>query len=142
MWQAEERFNSRFRVAQVGPTKHGTQPLTRSFLEVKPGGLHVSAVKQSESGKGWVVRLFNPSCRTVRGGLRLNGGRTGPRRTQSLLERVRAEHALPKGRGRKWRTVREVTLEECPVKNLAISEDGWVKCRIGSKSILTVEFLP
>ena len=83
LWQAADRFNLAFVAAQTGPTAHGTQPLSRSFLEVKPEGLHVSAVKRSENGQGWIVRLFNQSEKNVAGAIRLNGGflRTG----QSVL---------------------------------------------------------
>jgi mannosylglycerate hydrolase len=47
VWRASERFNLAFRAAQIGPTAHGTEPMTRSFLELKPDRLHVSAVKSS-----------------------------------------------------------------------------------------------
>ena len=56
IWQAAERFNHGVRVAQIGPSDGGTQPMEHSFLEVGNGALHVSAVKQSEDGEGWVVR--------------------------------------------------------------------------------------
>ncbi len=142
IWQASERFNLDLFAAQIGPTKHGTQPMTKSFLEIKPDNLHISAVKQSESGKGWVVRLFNPFERTVAARIRLNSGRTGPMKIQSPVERLKAEYALPKGKGRKWKKVRLVTLEEVPEKNLKPNADGWVSFEITKKKIMTVEFLP
>ena len=62
IWQAAERFNHELRVAQIGPSEGGTQALAKSFLEVEQAALHVSAVKQSEDGKGWVVRLAKGHC--------------------------------------------------------------------------------
>ncbi|MBN2118558.1 MAG: hypothetical protein JW730_18435 [Anaerolineales bacterium] len=142
VWQASERFNLAFQACQMGPTKHGTEPLTKSFLEIQPEGLHVSAVKRSEGGQGWVVRLFNPSREKQMGALRLNGGQTGPLLVQSPVERVQSEFALPTGKGKPWEQVRQVTLEEIPEKDLAMDRDGWVQFEIGSKQILTLEFLP
>jgi len=142
VWQAAERFNLAFKAAQIGPTRHGTEPMTKSFLELKPDNLHVSAVKRSEQGGGWIVRLFNPLDKTVRGSIRLNGGRSGPGATQSPVERVQAAFALPRKRGRKWHTVRTVTLEELPERDLTMDSDGWAKFSIGRKRIMTLEFLP
>ena len=142
VWQAAERFNLGFRAAQIGPTKHGKQPLSRSFLEVKPDRLHVSAVKRSESGKGWVVRLFNPFDETVQGAIRLTAGFAGPGVTQSPVERLQAECALPNGPGKRWGSVREVTLEERPERTLAVDKNGWAKFTITKKKILTIEFMP
>jgi alpha-mannosidase len=141
VWQASERFNLAFQACQLGPTQHGTEPLTKSFLEIQPEGLHVSAIKSSEQGTGWVVRLFNPSNEKQVGTLRLNGGQTGPLKAQSPVERVQAEFALPADKGQPWQTVRLVTLEEIPERDLAMDKDGWVKFEIGRKQILTLEFL-
>ena len=127
--------------AQVGITEHGREPWSRSFLEVRPERLHVSAVKQSENGRGWIVRLFNPFAHTVRGRVRLNGGLGPVRTSQSPVERVRAEFALPGGRRRPWKRVREVTLEERPVRELTPNTDGWIPITITRKRILTLEFL-
>jgi len=35
-------------------------------------------VIKSESGNGWIVRLFNPSNKAVKAAVRLNQGFTGP----------------------------------------------------------------
>ncbi len=78
LWQAAERFNLNFIAAQTGPTKHGTEPLSKSFLEIKPDNLHVSAVKRSENGQGWIVRLFNPFEEAVSASIRLNDGLADP----------------------------------------------------------------
>ncbi len=142
VWQAAERFNLSFQAAQLGPTRYGSEPLKRSFLELRPSGLHLSAVKQSESGGGWVVRLFNPLTETVQGSIRLNGGWTGPLSKQSPVERAVVEFALPAGKGRRWGKVRTTTLEEVAEQELAMDPAGWVGFEIGMKKILTLEFLP
>ncbi|MBE3070231.1 MAG: hypothetical protein IMZ66_08330 [Planctomycetes bacterium] len=140
LWQQAERFCHDLRVVQIGPTPHGRQPLARSFLEVEPDGLHTSGVKQSESGRGWVVRLFNPADRAVSGRLRLNGGFAGPGAPQSPVERVRASFALPAEPGARWPAARRVSLEEVPEADLAVDPAGWVAFEIAAKKILTVEF--
>ena len=142
LWQAAERFNLSFIAAQTGPTKHGTEPLTKSFLEIKPDVLHISAVKRSESGQGWIVRLFNPFEKSISGTIRFNHGFAEPAVQYSPVERVKKEFALPDGKTRKWSRVRVVTLEEIPEKDLTIDSQGWVDFEIGKKKILTIEFLP
>jgi hypothetical protein len=140
LWQASERFSLPFRVAQIGPTGQGDQPLSRSFLEVEPSTLHVSALKQSEDGKGWIVRLFNPLSQTVKGRIRLNGGQAQPSKEFSPVERQMADGRLPESDGKAWKTVRTVTLEEIPEDNLKLGKDGWVTVELGHKKIVSVEF--
>lgn len=140
IWQASERFNLPFIVGQICPTNHGTEPTLKSFLEVNDD-LHVSAVKRSESGDGWIVRLFNPLSNAVRTKVRFNQG-LAPRLPQdSPVERIKAEMALPAGKDKPWKGVREVTLEECPGRDLPLDRHGWVDIEIAPKKILTVEFL-
>ena len=141
VWQAAERFNIGLLACQIGPSRHGTRPLSGSFLEIEPEALHLSAVKRAESGKGWIVRLFNPLDESVGGKIRLNGGRSGPVRVQTPVERARAAYALPRSRGRKWRKVRIVSLEELPQQTLKTDADGWTEFTIGKKQILTIEFV-
>ena len=100
VWQAADRFNLGLQACQLGPTAHGTEPRVKSFLEIRPDDLHVSAVKRSEDGKGWVIRIFNPFDETRAGALRLNGGFSGPQEVQSPVERVQAEFKLPAGKGK------------------------------------------
>jgi mannosylglycerate hydrolase len=140
LWQAAERFNQVFQACQLGPTKHGTEPTEKSFLEIQPEGLHVSAIKRSEDEKGWIVRIFNPG-EAQTAALRLNGGFSGPTRIKSPVERLQSEYALPEGQGRPWQKVRLVSLEETPGEVVAMDKDGWVKLEIGKKKILTLEFL-
>ena len=142
VWQASEAFNLGLQAAQFGPTAYGKEPLSKSFLELRAEGLHVSAVKRSESGLGWVVRLFNPFDKPIQNGIRLNQGYSGPLSNQSPVERLQAEFALPKNSGNPWRLVRVVTLEEIPEKDLAMDAEGWVDFEISPKKILTLEFLP
>ena len=140
LWQHAERFCHDLRLVQIAPTPHGSQPLAKSFLEVEPDSLHVSAVKQSETERGWVVRLFNPSECTISGRLRLSGGFAGPLATQSPVERVQASFALPAERGPRWPLARVVSLEEVPEAELAVGPEGWVAFEIAAKKILTIEF--
>jgi len=142
IWQAAERFNLAFVAAQVAPTKIGTEPLSKSFLEIKPDILPVSAVKRSESGSGWIVRLHNPLEKTIAGAIRLNHGKTCPAIQLSPVERIKKEFSLPADKCKNWSRVRIVTLEEVPEQELSIDADGWVNFKIGNKKILTIEFLP
>ncbi len=142
VWQASERFTLGMSAAQIGPSRHGKNRLRGSFLELAKERLHVSAVKQSESAHGWIVRVFNPSDSTLSNSLRLNGGRAGPGRSQSPVERLKAEFELPKERGRAWSTVRLVSLEELPLRTLPMSDEGWVDFEIAAKKVLTFEFIP
>jgi hypothetical protein len=142
VWQAAERFNLAFQACQLGPTKHGMEPLEKTFLEIQPEGLHVSAVKRSEDGAGWVVRIFNPYDETQAGALRLNGGYSGPMEIKSPVEQIQSEYSLPEGRGEPWQKAQLVSLEEIPEKDVVIDKHGWVRYEIGKKKILTFEFLP
>ncbi len=139
--QASERFNHNVRVAQIGPSDKGNMPVAHSFLEIRPADLEISAVKKSELGRGWVVRLFNPYVNDINGTIRLNGGMTGPLETPSPVERARDEYRLPEDAGPAWSTVRVVNLEEIPQYDLDTDEKGWAAFLIRSKQILTVEFV-
>lgn len=138
--QAAERFDAPVRIAQIGPAAGGHLPATKSFLEVESDEIQLSALKQSEDGKGWTVRLFNPTHGTVSTRVRLNGGRAGSTRTPSPVERQREDMALPGGSAEPWRSARIVTLEEKPLKDLVLDSDGWVAVDLGRKQIVTLEF--
>lgn len=140
VWPAAERFCLNFRTAQIGPTPHGSQPLAKSFLEIEPEELHLSALKQSEDGEGWVVRLFNPTDETLAGRVRLNGGHAAPGGESSPVERIQSSYALPREKGEAWARVRTVTLEEKPEADLEMDADGWATVEITPKKILSVLF--
>ncbi len=141
VWQAAERFSHDVRAAQIAPAPGGTLPLALSFLEVEDQALHVSAVKQSETGAGWVVRLFNPTDTTRRGTIRLNRGMAPPA-PQSPVERQAAHGALPAATGRAWRSARLVDLEENESATLALDAHGAVSVDLTPKKIVTLEFVP
>ena len=96
--------------------------LAKSFLEIQPEDLHISALKRSENGAGWIVRIFNPTGKTLAGTIRLNGGWTGPVKRKSPVEQIQSEFTLPAGKGGRWKKVRRVNLEEVPEKDLT-----WMK---------------
>ncbi len=141
IWQASERFTLGLKAVQLGVTDKGTEPLSKSFLEITPENLHVSAVKRNEANNGWVVRLFNPSTQSISGKIRLNNNMAGPVKSQSPVERVKNEFKLPKAKQSRWKKVRLVTLEELPEKDLKMDTAGWADFIIGKKKILTIEFL-
>lgn len=141
VWQAAEQFNLILHAAQVGPTEHGFLPKEGAFLELDPEELHVSAVKKSESSKGWIVRLFNPLNKSIAGKVRLNEGFSGPQFHQSPVEQIQSEYALPQGKGERWTQVRSVTLEELVEDELVMDKEGWVGFKISPKQIYTIEFI-
>jgi len=140
VWKESERFNLHLNVAQLAPTANGKNSLVKSFLELAEENLHVSAVKRSESGEGYVIRLFNPSDKTIKNSIRLNNGIVPITKTQSPLERQAAEFELPAYTGKPWNSAGLVTLEEKEVAPLQIKQDGFVDFEITGKKILTIEF--
>lgn len=140
IWQAAERFNHAVRVAQIAPAAGGGLPLELSFLEVENPALHVCAVKQSESGTGWVVRLFNPTDATLGGAVRLNRGMIPPA-PQSPVERQAASGALPSATGKPWTAARLVDLEENEIESLDVDQNGRVRVDVTPKQIVTIEFV-
>jgi hypothetical protein len=140
VWNVAERFSHNVRVAQIGPSTDGKLPLAHSFIELGNDALHVSAVKQSENGKGWILRLFNPTDRTLSGKVSLNGGMVPPK-ALSPVERQAADFALPANTGKKWSKVRLVNLEENEIEPLKMKADGSVKLDITKKKIVTIEFV-
>ena len=139
VWQGSECFNYSLLAAQVGPTVEGNEPLSKSFLELEPDQLNVSAVKRSEDGQGWVVRLFNPYDETVKGRVRLNSGLRCYAR-QSPIEREKSNFELPKADPGKWSKVEKVTLEEISEEKMAMDSDGWVGFSMPSKKIMTIKW--
>ena len=141
VWQESERFNLALSVAQLAPTARGKNDIAGSFLELANENLHVSAVKRSEIGNGYIVRLFNPSDKTVKNSIRLNKGIAPIQKPQSPLERQKAEFELPPYSRKPWSAARLVSLEEKEISPLKINQDGFVDFEITKKKILTIEFL-
>ncbi|MBQ4104608.1 MAG: hypothetical protein IJC90_09135, partial [Clostridia bacterium] len=141
VWQESERFNLYLAAGQIAPTAHGKNATTHSFIELKTENLNISAVKKSEDGEGYIVRLFNPSDKTVKNAIRLNGGIAPITEVQSPVERQKAEFELPQYSGKNWSQVKLVTLEELDEKELTMSNDGFVDFEITGKKILTLKFI-
>lgn len=139
VWQESERFNLYLTAGQLAPTAHGKNALTHSFIELKDECLNISAVKRSEDGEGWVIRLFNPSDKTVKNSIRVNGGIAPIEKTQSPIERQKAEFELPAYSGKAWSEAKLVTLEELDSAPLTIGEDGFIDFEITGKKILTIK---
>ena len=140
VWGESERFNLTFSLAQAAPTAHGKNPLCHSFISLSDDTLNISAVKRSEDGEGWIVRLFNPSDSAKKVSLSLGGGMAPIKNPQSPVERQLAEFELPEYSGKKWESVKLVSLEEKDVEDLAVAADGSVEFEITGKKILTVKF--
>lgn len=105
-----ERLNVPLELAQAGPHK-GDLPQRASFIEVTPVNAVVSAMKQSEDGKSLVLRLFNPTTKSI--------------------------HATIKTHA-KLRSAQLVTLEETSAKKLTVQAKS-VKVPMGPKKIVTVK---
>jgi len=140
LWNAAEQFNLPLVIGQTAPTENGTEPTEKSFLEISDETIAVSAVKQSEVGNGWVIRLFNPASETIRAKLRLNGGLANSCKLRSPVERLQKDMAVCGTAKQQWDTVRIVNLEELPEKELGMDGDGWCNIEMSAKKILTLEF--
>lgn len=142
VWKASEQFNLPLVLAQTAPTEGGTEPTRKSFLEVAPDTLNISAVKRGESGEGWIVRVFNPFSKTVEASIRLNGGFQPAASIPSPVERLQKDMALPTNAPKtKWKSVRLVSLEELIEKDLKLKSDGSCTVQIPPKKIITIEFV-
>lgn len=140
VWGESEKYNLDLAVCQLAPTAHGKNALTHSFLELGTERLNVSAIKRAEDGDGYVVRLFNPSDNAVKTNIRLNGGVAPIDTPQSPVERQKAEFELPAYSGKKWSSVKLVSLEEKEIADLPVDKDGFVDFEITGKKILTIKF--
>ncbi|MCK5456946.1 MAG: hypothetical protein KAI45_07440, partial [Melioribacteraceae bacterium] len=68
--QQADFFNVPLDVAQAGPYK-GSLPKSFSFVELIGKGLMLSSIKKAEDSDGVVVRIYNPTKRTINGELKL-----------------------------------------------------------------------
>ena len=138
LWNSAEQFNLPLVVAQTAPTENGTEPLVKSFLEIADDRITVSAVKRSEDGYGWIVRLFNPASKVISTKIRLNGGMANAANVLSpVVERLQKEMAIAGTRKQQWKKVQSVTLEELPEKEQNLQADGWCNVTLTPKKILT-----
>jgi alpha-mannosidase len=70
--QEAQRFNTPVATRAVVTEQHaGVLPSEAALVKVEPGELVVSAIKQSNNGKGLVVRVYNPLHWTVSASIRL-----------------------------------------------------------------------
>ena len=141
VWTESDNFNLTFSAAQLAPTDHGKNALEHSFIELSDDMLSVSAVKRSEDGEGWIVRLFNPSDSAKTAKIRVNGGIAPIEKTQSPVERQLAEFELPEYSGKKWGEAKLVSLEEKDVAPITIDGEGFAEFEITGKKILTFKFM-
>jgi mannosylglycerate hydrolase len=89
----------------------GDLPPTQSFLEIKQPQLILSALKQSEDKTGFVVRIYNPTSKMVKGEINLM-------RTPQSVERV---------------TMEELVVEKATVQDRCISVD------VAAKKVVTLK---
>ena len=114
-WETGEVFkqtfshNQRMNILQLGKNR-GTWAQRRSFLQLKPDCLVVTAIKKADEGGAIVVRFFNPTEKTITGSLHTD------------FKIVAAWYV----------TLEETPLKECTIKGNAIMVEA------GSKKIITV----
>lgn len=109
-----ERHVAPLEVIQSGAGKSGVEPLRNGLFELNSEVLQVAALKRSECGEGWIVRIWNPSCETQAGSL-----------------------AVPRSLSKAML----VSLEEKPEKDMAISENC-IYLEILPKRIITLLLAP
>lgn len=68
-YEQAHAFNAPLRAITTGPHP-GKMPATLSFVEVTPGEIVVSAVKEAHDGNGLIVRLWNTQSDTCRATIR------------------------------------------------------------------------
>jgi 2-O-(6-phospho-alpha-D-mannosyl)-D-glycerate hydrolase len=66
-----ERVCLPLQIAQSGRHTGGTAPRERSLIAIEPSSIQLSALKEAENGRGMVLRVFNPTGRTVKTKVRL-----------------------------------------------------------------------
>lgn len=140
VWKASEDFNYEIIIGQTAPTGHGKNPTEKSFVELKKEGIHISGIKRSEDGKGYVIRLFNPYETSVKNSIRVNSGMSAAEFNLSPVEFQMRENELHGFSGKSWSKTEEVTLEEITKNELIPDSDGWINFKIGPKKILTLKY--
>jgi alpha-mannosidase len=105
-------FNAPMR-AVVADLHHGPLPAAKSFVEVSPTSVVISAIKLVEEGDGLIVRLWNVAPTPVEARLQLN---------------------LP------FRQVFLTDLNECPGQQLSLDTDNAVRLSLRPRQVQTVRF--
>ncbi|MGE5314029.1 MAG: alpha-mannosidase [Acidobacteriota bacterium] len=107
------RFNNEIRVCETGRTE-GALPSELSLLNVTPGTVIVSAVKETQSREenAWIVRFYNPTERA---------------------EKAEAEFYAP------LKKAEVVSLEELVIKDLALLSTYSIEVDLPPKKIVTVK---
>ena len=112
VYEQAEDLNLPLEAAQVGPHK-GSLPKSLSFLEVVGKNLQITAFKRAEDRKSsFVIRLFNPTNRSVTGGIN----------THKAIKRA-------------WLT----NMNEERQKELKPNRNN-LTIKVGKKKIVTIEF--
>jgi alpha-mannosidase len=70
VFQYAYRFNLPLRVNQTGRSSGGLPP-SMAFVHIEPERLVLSAVKRSSRSRGLIIRLFNPTQKTIEGRITL-----------------------------------------------------------------------
>ncbi|MFH1737932.1 MAG: glycoside hydrolase family 38 C-terminal domain-containing protein, partial [bacterium] len=109
VYEEAERWTVPLELAQVGP-HDGDLPKNLSFLSIKPESLILSALKRGERTDEVVIRLFNPTGKTVRGAIRCF---------------------------RPIQSARLLNLNEEPIKKLPVNKDS-LNISVPKKKILTI----
>ncbi|MCX6998023.1 MAG: glycosyl hydrolase-related protein [Kiritimatiellaeota bacterium] len=107
-----EKLNRPPSVYQVTPHKLGRLPQQHSFWSVEPANLIVSAFKKAEDRESCILRVFNPTGKTVKGTIR-----------------------FAEGVKKAWLT----DMNETRRKAIAVKKPGIVKVSVGQNKIVTLE---
>ena len=103
-------FNVPMKVAQVRKPQ-GNLPKEKSFIQIEPSSLVVSAVKQSEKGGSIIIRLWNPTDQEITGKI-------------AICNKITAASL--------------VNLEEEELEKLEPTSDNAVMIKAGKKKIITL----
>jgi alpha-mannosidase len=118
-WQTGDVFkqvsshNQEMNILQVGKN-NGTWLKKRSFIQLEPTDLQITAVKKAESDDAFVIRFFNPTKDKLKGSIKLDFD-------------IASAHYV---------TLEEKPLEQCKAKDNTISIEA------AGKKIVTVKIFP
>jgi alpha-mannosidase len=68
VYRNAHQFNLRLRLNQVGKSK-GSLPKSLDFIKIEPDQLILSAIKKAARNNSLIVRVFNPTEKTVNGSI-------------------------------------------------------------------------